>query len=164
MAKQDFYKVESSPNVKARRLRSTFIKISCLAENCLTKRKVELQKYDRMLMLDFLCVGSNGLVVVSASSSFLYLLVSHFLLQMKMLLVFHRYLLDRRFYLLKKLFSTTEKEQHQLLYLGFSIHQEVASDSFCFLINSSWLLVFILFLFLHALGLNLYWWKGIHFS
>ena len=54
--------------------------------------------------------------------------------------------------------------QHQLLYLGFSIHQEVASDSFCFLINSSWLLVFILFLFLHALGLNLYWWKGIHFS
>ena len=54
--------------------------------------------------------------------------------------------------------------QHQLVYLGFSIHQEVASDSFCFLINSSWLLVFILFLFLHALGLNLYWWKGIHFS
>ena len=45
-----------------------------------------------------------------------------------------------------------------------SIHLEVASDSFCFLINSSWLLVFILFLFLHALGLNLYWWKGIHFS
>ena len=78
--------------------------------------------------------------------------------------LFHRYLLDRRFYLLKKLFSTTEKEQHQLLYLGFSIHQEVASDSFCFLINSSWLLVFILFLFLYALGLNLYCWKGIHFS
>jgi hypothetical protein len=55
---------------------------------------------------------------------------------------------------------------NQLLYLGFynSIHQEVASDSFCFLINSSWLLVFILFLFLHALGLNLYCWNGIHFS
>ena len=51
-------------------------------------------------------------------------------------------------------------------FLGFSnsIHQEVASDSFCFLINSSWLLVFILFLFLHALGLNLYCWNGIHFS
>ena len=58
----------------------------------------------------------------------------------------------------------TKQTQPQLLYLGFSIHQEVASDSFCFLINSSWLLVFILFLFLHALGLNLYWWKGIHFS
>jgi hypothetical protein len=28
-----------------------------------------------------------------------------------------------------------------------SIHQEVASDSFCFLINSSWLLVFILYVF-----------------
>ena len=26
-------------------------------------------------------------------------------------------------------------------------HQEVASDSFCFLINSSWLLVFILYVF-----------------
>ena len=51
-----------------------------------------------------------------------------------------------------------------LLCFSNSIHQEVASDSFCFLINSSWLLVFILFLFLHALGLNLYWWKGIHFS
>ena len=54
--------------------------------------------------------------------------------------------------------------QHQLLYFGFSIHQEVASDPFCLLINSSWLLVFILFLFHHALALNLYWWKGIHFS
>jgi hypothetical protein len=28
-----------------------------------------------------------------------------------------------------------------------SIHLEVASDSFCFLINSSWLLVFILYVF-----------------
>ena len=54
--------------------------------------------------------------------------------------------------------------QHQLLYFGFSIHQEVASDPFCLLINSSWLLVFILFLFHHALASNLYWWKGIHFS
>merc|ERR1711988_239554 len=43
-------------------------------------------------------------------------------------------------------------------------HQEVASDPFWFLINSSWLLVFILFLFLYVLGLNLYCWKGIHFS
>ena len=36
-----------------------------------------------------------------------------------------------------------------------SIHLEVASDSFCFLINSSWLLVFILFMIC---------WKGIYFS
>ena len=44
-------------------------------------------------------------------------------------------------------------------------HQEVASDSFCFLINSSWLLVFILYVFsLFLSGLNLYCWKGIHFS
>ena len=68
------------------------------------------------------------------------------------------------FFLLVNQHEKTEEEQHQLLYLGFSIHQEVASDSFCFLINSSWLLVFILFLFLHALGLNLYCWNGIHFS
>merc|ERR1712032_360461 len=44
-------------------------------------------------------------------------------------------------------------------------HQEVASGSFCFLINSSWLLVFILYVFsLFFSGFNLYCWKGIHFS
>ena len=44
-------------------------------------------------------------------------------------------------------------------------HQEVASDSFCFLINSPWLSVFILiFFFLFFSGFNLYCWKGIHFS
>ena len=38
-----------------------------------------------------------------------------------------------------------------------SIHLEVASDSFCFLINSSWLLVFILLYFsLFFSGFNLY--------
>ena len=47
----------------------------------------------------------------------------------------------------------------------FGIHLEVASDSFCFLINSSWLLVFILYVFsLFFSGFSLYWWKGIHFS
>ena len=46
----------------------------------------------------------------------------------------------------------------------FGIHLEVASDSFCFLINSSWLLVFILYVFsLFLLGFNLYCLKGIHF-
>ena len=46
-----------------------------------------------------------------------------------------------------------------------SIHLEVASDSFCFLINSSWLLVFILYVFsLFFSGFNLYCWRGIHFS
>jgi hypothetical protein len=44
-------------------------------------------------------------------------------------------------------------------------HQEVASDSFCLLINSPWLSVFILiFFFLSFSGFNLYCWKGIHFS
>merc|ERR1712087_282285 len=43
-------------------------------------------------------------------------------------------------------------------------HQEVASGPFCLLVNSPWLLVFVLFLFLHPLGSNLYCWKGIHFS
>merc|ERR1712164_84076 len=58
----------------------------------------------------------------------------------------------------------TEEEQHQLLYFGFSIHQEVASGPFCLLVNSPWLLVFALFLFHYVLALNLYCWKGIHFS
>merc|ERR1712178_530937 len=40
----------------------------------------------------------------------------------------------------------------------------VPSGPFCLLINSSWLLVFALLFFLYVLGLNLYCWKGIHFS
>merc|ERR1712050_138413 len=53
---------------------------------------------------------------------------------------------------------------HQFSFLFF-FHQEVASGPFCFLVNSSWLLVFALYLFfLFLSGLNLYCWKGIHFS
>merc|ERR1711937_760453 len=58
----------------------------------------------------------------------------------------------------------TEEEEHQLVYFGFSIHQEVASGPFCLLVNSPWLLVFALLFFLYLLGSNLYCWKGIHFS
>ena len=49
--------------------------------------------------------------------------------------------------------------------ISISIHLEVASDTFCLLINSSWLLVFaiILISFLFT-GFNLYCWTGIHFS
>merc|ERR1711904_44298 len=44
-------------------------------------------------------------------------------------------------------------------------HQEVASGSFCFLINSSWLLVFVLLVFsLFFSFFNLCCWKGIYFS
>merc|ERR1712037_407214 len=44
-------------------------------------------------------------------------------------------------------------------------HQEVASNPFCLLIKSPWLLVFALYLFFLTLsGINLYCWKGIHFS
>merc|ERR1711904_286658 len=44
-------------------------------------------------------------------------------------------------------------------------HQEVASGPFCFLVNSSWLLVFALLVFSFFIsGFNLYCWKGIHFS
>merc|ERR1712054_582619 len=49
-------------------------------------------------------------------------------------------------------------------YFGFSIHQEVASGPFCLLVNSPWLLVFALLFFHTILALNLYCWKGIHFS
>merc|ERR1712004_864655 len=46
-----------------------------------------------------------------------------------------------------------------------SIHLEVASNPFCLLIHSPWLLVFALCLFfLIFFGFNLYCWKGIHFS
>merc|ERR1712087_1017970 len=45
------------------------------------------------------------------------------------------------------------------------IHLEVASGPFCLLINSPWLLVFILSYFsLFLSGFNLYCWKGLHFS
>merc|ERR1712021_59636 len=50
-------------------------------------------------------------------------------------------------------------------YIGFFlVHEEVASGPFCLLVNSPWLLVFALLFFLYVLGLNLYCWKGIHFS
>merc|ERR1711897_132190 len=46
-----------------------------------------------------------------------------------------------------------------------SIHLEVASNPFCLLINSPWLLAFALCLFFMIFsGFNLYCWKGIHFS
>merc|ERR1712032_97368 len=45
------------------------------------------------------------------------------------------------------------------------IHQEVASGSFCFLVNSSWLLVFVLNVFsFFTLIFNLNCWFGIHIS
>merc|ERR1712066_494538 len=45
------------------------------------------------------------------------------------------------------------------------IHEEVASGPFCLLVNSPWLLVFALCVFFLILSaLNLYFWKGIHFS
>merc|ERR1711957_233341 len=54
---------------------------------------------------------------------------------------------------------------HQRLTFWNSIHQEVASGPFCLLVNSPWLLVFILLIFFVILSaLNLYFWKGIHFS
>lgn len=46
-----------------------------------------------------------------------------------------------------------------------SKHLEVTSDSFCFLINSSWLLIFALIIILFIFtGFNIYCWTGIHFS
>ena len=44
------------------------------------------------------------------------------------------------------------------------ISVEVGSDSFCFLINSSWLLVFILLLTYTIYGFNLYCWNSLYFS
>merc|ERR1711998_274052 len=54
---------------------------------------------------------------------------------------------------------------HERLTFWNSIHEEVASGPFCLLVNSPWLLVFALsLLFVILSALNLYFWKGIHFS
>merc|ERR1712122_160015 len=46
-----------------------------------------------------------------------------------------------------------------------SIHLEVASGPFCFLLHSPWPLVFALCLFeIFLFLINLYCWKGLHFS
>merc|ERR1712186_243498 len=46
-----------------------------------------------------------------------------------------------------------------------SIHMEVASGPFCLLVHSPWPLVFALCLFeLFLSFVNLYCWKGLHFS
>merc|ERR1711904_13255 len=66
-----------------------------------------------------------------------------------------------------KIFNVNSYSSFSFLRLVFwkSIHLEVASDPFCFLINSSWLLVFVLCVFSLSLsGFNLYCWRGIHFS
>ena len=66
-----------------------------------------------------------------------------------------------------KISNVNSYSSFSLLRLVFwkSIHLEVASDSFCFLINSSWLLVFILYVFFMIFsGFNLFCWKWIHFS
>ena len=70
--------------------------------------------------------------------------------------------------------ATTIIKIHQRIRLQFQwkrdsfsipVPREVASDSFSFLIHSSWLLVFILLVFsLFFSGFNLNCWKGIHFS
>merc|ERR1712178_550483 len=65
------------------------------------------------------------------------------------------------------IFNVNSYSSFSFLRLVFwkSIHLEVASGSFCFLINCPWLLVFALYLFFLSLsGFNLYCWKGIHFS
>ena len=56
-------------------------------------------------------------------------------------------------------------KKSEILVFWKSIHLEVTSDSFCFLINSSWLLIFALILILFIFtGFNIYCWTGIHFS
>ena len=74
---------------------------------------------------------------------------------------------DWRFH--KRLMINRSMNSHLLslpllgLVFSNSIHLEVASDSFCLLITSSWLLVFILYLFFIIFSqFNLYLWKGIH--
>merc|ERR1711988_1321729 len=48
--------------------------------------------------------------------------------------------------------------------LGLRLGLEQAGNPFCLLVNSPWLLVFASLFYLLLMGLNLYCWKGIHFS
>merc|ERR1711976_345221 len=67
--------------------------------------------------------------------------------------------------LLEDFFSFISEFSAWRLVFWNSIHLEVASGPFCFLLHSSWLLVFVLCLFELLLSLvNLYCWKGLHFS
>merc|ERR1711972_383687 len=68
-------------------------------------------------------------------------------------------------YFFNLIFLVFHKYYFSLLLFWNSIHQEVASGPFCLLVNSPWLLVFALsLLFVILSALNLYFWKGIHFS
>ena len=54
---------------------------------------------------------------------------------------------------------------HIIIIHWHSIHPDISSSPFCLLINSSWLLVFILNVFFLTLSsFNLYCWKSIYFS
>merc|ERR1712048_1168875 len=68
-------------------------------------------------------------------------------------------------WLIRNTINTLSSSSWLRLVFWKSIHLEVASGPFCFLINSSWLLVFALCVFsLFFSGFNLYCWRGIHFS
>merc|ERR1711870_119268 len=75
------------------------------------------------------------------------------------------YLLRSNLFLTWLSINTLSSSSWLRLVFWKSIHLEVASGPFCLLINSSWLLVFVLCVFSLSLsGFNLYCWRGIHFS
>ena len=60
--------------------------------------------------------------------------------------------------------SIQENSTWRLVFYN-SILLEVASDSFCFLLHSSWLLVLILYIFFLIISLlNIFCWKSLYFS
>merc|ERR1712066_656049 len=104
----------------------------------------------------FLVVFSNAHFHSLSDISFFFILLSFAFLSLEA--VFIRYLSP--FFI-----SNFHSLPHVRLVFWNSIHLEVASDPFSFLINSPWLLVFALCVFfLFQGGFNLYCWKGIHFS
>ena len=75
---------------------------------------------------------------------------SHFLLQLIFLVVYNLY---------------SPLVYNSNIIFWKSIHLEVASESFCLLINSSWLLIFTLIIILFIFtGFNIYCWTRIQFS
>merc|ERR1712079_938589 len=60
--------------------------------------------------------------------------------------------------------NSSPVKRWRLVFWNFN-HLEVASGPFCLLLYRSWLLVFVLYVFnLFFLSLNLFCWKGFHFS
>ena len=119
---------------------------------------VPINLYDPIFSHNFMTFWSTDCQEESHEKSLIKDYVFGFYYHLLILMVFH-YLIG-----ILILFSFTGLLFYKFVFWK-SIHLEVALESFCFLINSSWLLIFTLIIILFIFtGFNLYCWTGIHFS